>query len=115
MSQKSFSRRRVPQAYDGPRYTSVQMKDLLGKFVRRAQNVHDARGEELFQAWAEVIGPQIARMTHPKSFVEGILTVQVKNSTLLSLLVQKDKQQILQKLRSRFPKTKIIGLHFCMG
>lgn len=115
MSRRSSSHRHLPHGYDGSKYTSVQMKDLLGKLIRQAHLVHEAQGEELFKAWPEVVGVQIARMTQPKSFVQGIFTVKVKNSTLLSLLVQKDKPHILRKLKERFPTAKIVGLHFCMG
>lgn len=115
MTRRSFSRRHTPQGYDGSRYTSVQLKDLLGKVVQQAHLVQEAQGEELFRFWPEIVGVQIAKMTQPKSFVEGVFTVCVKNSTLLSLLVQKEKPLLLRKLRERFPTVKIKALNFCMG
>jgi hypothetical protein len=65
--------------------------------------------------WPDVIGPKLASMTQAHSFVDGVLLVKVKNSTLHSLLSQNDKPRILNLLRKRFPNVEIKTIYFRIG
>lgn len=66
-------------------------------------------------AWPDVVGPLLAPMTKVVSFVDGILTVKVKNSTLYSLLSQTEKARLIKNLRDKFPQTSIRTINFRLG
>ena len=49
------------------------------------------------------------------SFVEGILIVRVRNSSLYSLLVQHERNRLLAVLRKKFPAVTIRNIVFRLG
>lgn len=66
-------------------------------------------------AWPALVGPQVAGMSQPISFVEGELIVKVGNASLYALLCQVERPRLLKALRERFPQTRIDRLTFRMG
>jgi hypothetical protein len=107
--------RRTPKNYDGTGVTTHRMSDMLAKVLRGFdQKFHDG-GEKILLAWPEVIGTRLAPMTQAVSFVDGVLLVKVKNSTLHSLLSQNDKMKILSNLRQKFPQYSIRNIVFRIG
>jgi hypothetical protein len=42
-------------------------------------------------------------LTEPFSFIDGVLKVKVKSSTLYSLLATQEKKRILSELQKQFP------------
>lgn len=66
-------------------------------------------------SWPQIVGEKLAKQTRAVSFQEGIMVVNVMNSTLLSLLAQHEKQRILKHLREKFPNTEIKNVIFKMG
>jgi len=91
------------------------MRELLPEVLRQIGAVFEERPDIVLAAWPEVIGEKLAPMAQAVSFYNGILVVKVKNSTLYSLLSQRDRPRILRSLRSRFPRTKILNIVFRMG
>lgn len=53
----------------------------------------------LEQQWNEVVGPQIARYTRPTDYNNGLLTIAVKNASLLTEL-QFFRQDIISKVNT---------------
>lgn len=106
---------RTPKNYDGTRVTTRKMSDLLSVVLEKIGEVYNEHPDLILAAWADVIGPQIASMTQAVSFNDGVLIVKVKNSTLHSLLTQKDKYRILNTLRVKFPKVSINNILFRIG
>jgi len=106
---------RTPRHYDGPNTTSRQVGFLLENALTEIREVYQDRPDLVLAAWPEVIGPQLAAMTQAISFNEGILVVKVKNSTLHSLLSQRDKPKVLNSLRQKFPRMNIRGIAFRIG
>lgn len=96
--------------------TSLQLKEMLPSYLKKIQ---DQGGEisplTIQQAWPEIIGERLAKMTKAISFYEGILTVKVSNSTLYSILAQHEKEKLLKALRARFPSVEIKNIMFRIG
>lgn len=64
--------------------------------------------------WAEILGNNLAPKTRIVSFKEGILTVQMINPTLYSVLCVQ-KTTLLQKLHKRLSKESVKELVFRVG
>lgn len=106
---------RTPKRYDGTHVTTHQVVDLLPYVLAKIENGYQQRSDLILAMWPEIIGPQLASMTQAVSFVEGVLIIKVKNSTLHSLLSQNDKPRILNLLRQKFPKVEIRTISFRIG
>lgn len=57
---------------------------------------------EIFKAWQNLIGEKMAHLAEPVSYIDGILTVKVKSSTLYSLLAGPEKSRLLKTLKEKF-------------
>ena len=73
------------------------------------------RPELVLASWPSVVGPRMASMTQAVSFAGGVLCVRVKNSTLNSLLSQREKPRLLSALRRQLPNTTISDIVFRMS
>lgn len=103
---------RHPKNYNGTHLTSRSIGDLLLKEVARISAVYSDRSDLVLAAWPSIIGPKLAPMTQAVSVCDGVLTVKVKNSTLLSLLSRNDKYRILSAIKQQFPKAGIVNISF---
>lgn len=101
--------------YDGPLPTSRHIQQLLPRFLAEIGKKFQERPDLVMAAWPEVIGSQLAPMTEAISFMEGVLTVKVSNSTLYSLLTQNDKPRLIKNLRDKFPGTMVKTIFFRLG
>ncbi|MDE3046111.1 MAG: DUF721 domain-containing protein [Verrucomicrobiota bacterium] len=104
--------RRTPRNYDGIENPSKQLSDLLGEGLKAIREKAGQSSEEIFSAWPQIIGEQMAPLTEAVSFDDGILTVKVKSSTLYSLLSQHERPRLLKRLQEKF---SIRGLKFRVG
>jgi hypothetical protein len=111
----SEASKRFPRNYDGPLPTTRHIRQLLPRFLEDIGQKFKERPDLVIAAWPEVIGHQLAPMTQAVAFVDGILTVKVKNSTLYSLLAQNDKPRLIKNLRDKFPQTMIKTINFRLG
>ena len=107
--------RRTPKNYDGTELTTYRVTDLLPSLLTRITDRYQDRPDLILAVWPEIIGSKLAPMTEAVSFVDEVLTVKVKNSTLHSLLSQHDKPRILNILRQKFPKVSIKNVVFRIG
>ena len=104
--------KRTPRNYRGSALTTHHLSDLLDHALVFIDEKYQERPDLIVAAWPEVIGPKLAGMTRALSFVEGELTVAVKNSTLYSLLNQHERPRLLKELRQRFSKVEIKAITF---
>jgi hypothetical protein len=104
--------RRTPKNYDGTGVTTHQVCDLLPAVLSKIEETYREHPDLVLAFWPEVIGPQLSHMTQAVSFADGVLTVKVKNSTLHSLLSGRDKAHLLERLKQKFPKTRIQNIVF---
>ena len=107
--------RRTPKGYDGTKPTTKKMEDVLPNVLAYVEKAFADRPDLILSSWPDLIGSKLASMTRAESFVEGVLTVRVANSTLLSLLSQYEKPKLLSRLKERFPSTYIGQLIFKIG
>jgi Dna[CI] antecedent, DciA len=108
----SKSIRRTPKGYDGSALTTHRFCDLLPNVLSQISEAYHDRPDLVLASWPNIIGQKLAPMTEAISFVDGVLTVKVKNSTLHSLLNQNDKPRILNVLRQSFPNVQIKNIVF---
>lgn len=87
------------------------MPAVLGKITETFID----RPDLIFASWPDIIGERLAPMTEAVSFIDGVLTVKVKNSTLYSLLSKNDKPKLVQALKAKFPKIPIKTILFRIG
>ncbi len=92
-----------------------QLKALLPVFLNQLSRKQSERPDLLLAAWPEVIGEKLAPMTQAVLFDKGVLHIKVKNSTLLSLLVQHEGPKLLVRLKQKFPGLKIQNITFRLG
>lgn len=111
----SKSYKRTPKNYDGTEVTTHRVSDLLPVVLSRIGEIYDQRPDLILEIWSSIIGSKLASMTQAMSFVDGVLVVKVKNSTLHSLLSQHEKPRLLAILRQRFPNVLIKTIVFRIG
>ena len=107
--------KRTPRGYDGILTTSKTIGEMLPDVLNRMQKKNVEPANDVMKAWAPLIGPQGAKLTEAVSFVDGVLTVLVKSSTLYSLLCQHEKPHLLRRLQDQFPKTQVRNIFFRIG
>ena len=92
-----------------------KLEALLPSFLRGLADRQRERPDLILAAWPSLIGERLASMARAQAFEEGVLTVKVSNSALLSLMVQNERPRLLEELRKQFPGTKIRDIRFRIG
>lgn len=95
--------------------TGKRLDELIPKVMKKIDKMHSVRADRIVLAWPEVIGERFAAQTQAVSYEEGILTVKVKNSTLLSVLSTHEKSRLLNKFREKFPQVSFRNIVFRIG
>lgn len=106
---------RTPKNYDGTKPTTRQLQDLLPQVLKQVSGALNIHAEKVIAAWPGIIGDRFSAMTKAESFIDGVLTVTVTNSTLYSLLKQNDKPVLLSKMRKIFPGIEVKTISFRIG
>lgn len=107
--------KRTPRNYDGAQVTTHQLSHVLPVVLEKINETFQDRPDLILAAWPDLIGPKLAPMTQAVSFAQGVLTVKVKNSTLYSLLSQREKPKLIKALQSKFPKINVKTILFRIG
>jgi len=107
--------KRTPKNYDGNLPTTRQLRDLLPDMVAALSDKVGNAPYQVLEAWNEVVGERIGKHTRAVSFDEGVLRVQVRSSTLLSLLTQHEKKRLIAVFRNKFPKVHFKNILFKIG
>ncbi len=100
--------KRTPRNYAGIKPTGKQVSDLLPEMLAQLSAKCDDKPLQILEAWPEIVGERIGKMTRAVSFDDGVLRVQVKNSTLYSLLVEHEKRRLVAEFQKRFPNVRDI-------
>lgn len=95
--------------------TIKKLSDLLPAFATSLGKEFNFSSKLIIDAWPTVIGEKLAPMTHAISFKAGVLTVNVSNSSLYSLLASSEKMRVLISLQKMFPSVEIKNVTFKMG
>ncbi len=107
--------KRTPKNYDGNTPTGKKIEDLLPEILTNLSGKVSDQPHLIIEAWPQVVGERIAKMSRAVSFDSGILKVLVKNSTLLSLLVEHEKHRLMASFQERFPKVNFQDIFFKIG
>lgn len=107
--------KRLPKNYDGNGITSRHLRDLMPDVLGKITESFSDRPDLVLAAWPDVIGIHLAPMTQAVSFIDGVLVVKVKNSSLYSLLSTREKARLIQALKVKFPKVFIKTILFKIG
>jgi hypothetical protein len=107
--------KRHPPYYDGSSLTTRPLSQLLPRFLEEIGRKCEERHDLVIAAWPAVIGSQLAHMTEATAFIDGVLTVKVRNSPLYALLVRDDRSRLIKNLRDKFPGVTIKTISFRLG
>jgi hypothetical protein len=107
--------RRTPKGYNGPLLTTHHAGDVAAEVMIDIAAAAGANPTMVLATWPSLIGHRLAAMTEAVSFLNGVLLVRVKNSTLYSLLSQREKPRLLAALRKQLPNTTICDIVFRMS
>lgn len=95
--------------------TTKNLRLLLPSILRKIGKKQEQRPDLILASWPLLVGERIATMTNATSFEDGVLTIKVKNSSLLSLLTQHERPRLLRELRAKFPSAMIKNIRFRIG
>lgn len=106
---------RTPKNFDGTSSTSKSINGLLKEALSEISERAGRQGDEILQAWSEILGPNFTNLTKATAVRDGVLTVKVKSSTLYSLLSRYEKPRLLERLQELFPEAKLRDIVFRIG
>lgn len=109
-----FVKKRTPKNYDGTGVTTRRVGEVLPLVLAEIGDAFKDRPDLILASWPEIIGPKLATMTQAESFKNGVMLVNVNNSTLHSLL-NHEKGKVLANLRQKFPRVHISNVIFRIG
>ena len=95
--------------------TSHHITKLLPFILSSIGDNFEARPDLILAAWPGIVGPHVAANAVATTFIDGIIQIKVKNSTLYSLLAKHEKNRLLAIFRGRFPSVPIRGMTFKIG
>ena len=95
--------------------TNKHLKDLLPSVLREIDGKRNERPDLIIEGWAQIADEKWRAMTQAISFEKGQLVVKVKNAALYSVLVQHEKEKLLNKLQKKFPEVEIKNIIFRIG
>lgn len=89
--------------------------DLLPGIVRAAGVQDQLTAEAITAEWQAIVGGFLGTHSRPVRLQNRVLTIAVLQSTLLYMLEQEFKREILQKVRARFGEKVVRDLRFTIG
>ncbi len=92
------------------------LRDAIASFLESTGLSRATVSDQIGRAWVEVLGPAIAKHTRLSRTVrQGVLTVEVDSSALLSELSGFRKAEILRGLQDRVKRRHIEDIKFKLG
>ncbi len=107
--------RRTPRGYNDVEPPGKNLSEILPEWLAAVSARYQDRPDLVLLAWPEIIGEKFAPMAQAVSFIDGVLTVKVRNSSLYSLLIQHEKNKLQNQLQKRVPSVKIRNIIFRLG
>lgn len=87
---------------------------VLDDTLRRLDLTDAALEAKAILLWSEIVGPQLAKVTEPKTYNNGTLVITVRTSSWNQELTFQ-KSAIIQKYRERLGKPFVRDLRFVVG
>ena len=91
------------------------ISDLVPGIMRKAGVQDQINAEAITEEWQSIVGDFIGSNSRPLKLQKRVLTVAVLQSTLLYMLEQEFKQDILAKVRARFGAKVVRDVKFTVG
>ena len=88
---------------------------ILARVMKDVRPARRKRRDKIADAWARIAGPEIALETRPATLRQGVLTVEVKSSSLLHELRSFRRDELLERLLAAEPSGRVTGLRFRLG
>lgn len=104
--------KRTARNFNGNECTTHHLGQILPGILQKMEANYGDRPDLVLASWPDIVGRNLSPMAQAKMFSEGILYVEVKNSSLYSLLSQRDRPKLLQALRNKFPQLEIKSIQF---
>jgi hypothetical protein len=89
-----------------------KLGDVLRDFLETSGLAHKLKHLEIYRAWEDAVGPEIAAQTRVAGFAGHKLYVEVTSSARRHELSTFYKRQILDALRQQLPDTRIQDIVF---
>ena len=89
--------------------------DLLPGIMRRIGVQDQITAEAITAEWRGIVGEFLASNSRPLKLQNRVLTIAVLQSTLLYMLEQEFKREILAKVRERFGDKTVRDVKFTVG
>ena len=89
-----------------------KLSDVLGRMLQTSALGHDIEHMEIYAAWLNVAGSEVARHTRVVGVRGNSLIVEVDSSPWLYELSVFRKTGLLSSLRSNLKKTRIVDIEF---
>lgn len=99
---------RTPRNFNGTHPPGKKIEELLPEVLAGISRRGGDLRQEIFLEWSALLGEQMAPLTEPVSWVDGVFTVKVKSGTLYSLLCQHEKAGLLKRLQKKFPVRNLV-------
>jgi predicted nucleic acid-binding Zn ribbon protein len=94
---------------------TLSIREVLVQLAPKLGLESRLREEEIFAAWAEIVGDFFAKHSRPVRLHQGLLVVNVLQPTVMYELDRQWKSLILSKLKDRFGSKLIKELRFRVG
>jgi predicted nucleic acid-binding Zn ribbon protein len=91
------------------------VSDALEKVMRQLGLQERLTESQIVNAWREIVGEWLALHTCPDRLRNGTLYVRLVQSSVQFELDRNWKPEIIQKLKARFPATRIREIKFRVG
>lgn len=91
------------------------VSQILGRVFKDVRPAARRRRSAVADAWAVAAGPDLAADTRPDTLRAGVLTVEVRSTSLLAELQGFRKDELLARLLDAAPAGRVTGLRFRPG
>lgn len=91
------------------------ISDLVPGIMRKVGVQDQINAEEITAEWQAIVGDFLGANSRPVKLQHRVLTIAVLQSTLLYMLEQEFKREILAKVRSRFGEKTVRDVRFTVG
>ncbi len=101
---------------DGPLMDlpTLSVADLAPKIVAQCGLANRVKLEDVLEAWEEIVGAFLFKLSRPDSIERGVLTVRLVQPTAHHALML-EKGKILKRLQAKLPDAKIRDIRFRHG
>lgn len=91
-----------------------KLRETLGPILETVEKRFQEKPQRVIEAFAEIVGADVAADAKAERFEKGVLYVRVGNATLLMLLKRHEKTRILEELKQKFGENRVVDVRFSM-